>query len=81
LSCPCFVRFLDNNDDNSKKIQEELDKMHRHLEDVERKQDKFEIRQDEMAQNIIAIRSMMSQSMGGANPPFNPLEMQSPKTP
>lgn len=55
--------------------------MHRHLEDVERKQDKFEIRQDEMAQNIIAIRSMMSQSMGGANPPFNPLEMQSPKTP
>lgn len=61
-----------NNDDNSKKFQEELNKMRKHFDNVERKQDEFEKSQDKMAENIIEIKSMMSQLMGGANPPFNP---------
>ena len=68
-----------NNDDNSKKFQEDLDRVRRCLDEVKRKQDDFGVRQNEMAGDIIVIKNMMSQFMGGANPPFNPLEIQSPK--
>lgn len=68
-----------NNDDNWKKFKE-LDRMRKCLDDVEKNQDDFRKSQDEMEEDTKELKSMMSQFMGGANPPFNPMDIQSPKT-
>lgn len=69
------------NNDDSKKFQEELNRMQKRLDNVEIKQDEFGKSQDQMEENIIEIKSKMSQFMGGANPTFNPSAIQSPKIP